>query len=81
MKDVAVQTLCVAPATNVSRGKAVCVCQALLDCNVFQSVGTKVFGKDKKQDEFQDSKSALYRLDMHKTVCLFTLLSLAAQTC
>ncbi|XP_078112283.1 DEP domain-containing protein 7-like [Sander vitreus] len=46
---------------NVSRDKVVCVCQALLDCNVFEAVGTKVFGKDKKQAVFQDSKSALYR--------------------
>ncbi|XP_056243470.1 DEP domain-containing protein 7-like isoform X1 [Seriola aureovittata] len=46
---------------NVSRDKVVCVCQALLDCNMFEAVGTKVFGKDKKQDAFQDSKSALYR--------------------
>ncbi|TKS72994.1 DEP domain-containing protein 7 [Collichthys lucidus] len=45
----------------VSRDKVVCVCQALLDCNVFEAVGTKVFGRDKKQDVFQDSKSALYR--------------------
>lgn len=47
----------------MSRDKVVCVCQALLDCNVFEAVGTKVFGRDKKQDVFQDSKSALYRLD------------------
>ncbi|XP_039987918.1 DEP domain-containing protein 7-like isoform X2 [Xiphias gladius] len=46
---------------RVSRDEVVCVCQALLDCNVFEAVGTKVFGKDKKQDAFQDSKSALYR--------------------
>ncbi|XP_026220612.1 DEP domain-containing protein 7-like isoform X2 [Anabas testudineus] len=46
---------------SVSRDKVVCVCQALLDCSVFESVGTKVFGKEKKQDQFQDSKSALYR--------------------
>uniref|UniRef100_UPI003AAD16A1 DEP domain-containing protein 7-like n=1 Tax=Centroberyx gerrardi TaxID=166262 RepID=UPI003AAD16A1 len=46
---------------NVSRDKVVCVCQALLDCKVFEAVGTKVFGKDKRQDVFQDSKSALYR--------------------
>ncbi|XP_076589855.1 DEP domain-containing protein 7-like [Chaetodon auriga] len=46
---------------SVSRDKVVCVCQALLDCNVFEAVGTKVFGKDKKQGVFQDSKSALYR--------------------
>ncbi|XP_047452745.1 DEP domain-containing protein 7-like [Mugil cephalus] len=47
--------------TNVSRDRVVCVCQALLDCNVFEAVGTKVFGKDKKQDVFQDSRSSLYR--------------------
>lgn len=47
----------------MSRDKVVCVCQALLDCNVFEAVGTKVFGKNKKQDVFQDSKGALYRLD------------------
>lgn len=46
----------------VCRAKVVNVCQALLDCNIFEVVGTKVFGKDKKQAEFQDSKSALYRL-------------------
>ncbi|XP_051918185.1 DEP domain-containing protein 7-like [Hippocampus zosterae] len=45
----------------VCRAKVVNVCQALLDCNIFEVVGTKVFGKDKKQAEFQDSKSALYR--------------------
>ncbi|XP_075998171.1 DEP domain-containing protein 7-like [Genypterus blacodes] len=45
----------------VSREKVVCVCQVLLDCKVFESVVTKVFAKDKKQDVFQDSKSALYR--------------------
>ncbi|XP_008309329.1 DEP domain-containing protein 7-like isoform X2 [Cynoglossus semilaevis] len=46
---------------DVSRDKVVCVCQALLDCKVFEAVGTKVFGKDRKQEVFQDSKSALYR--------------------
>ncbi|XP_029378251.1 DEP domain-containing protein 7-like [Echeneis naucrates] len=46
---------------DVPRDKVVCVCQALLDCNVFEAVATKVFGKDKKQNAFQDSKSALYR--------------------
>ncbi|XP_004569441.3 DEP domain-containing protein 7 [Maylandia zebra] len=45
----------------VSRDKVVCVCQALLECGVFEAVGTKVLGKDKKQDAFHDSKSALYR--------------------
>ncbi|XP_077452528.1 DEP domain-containing protein 7-like [Stigmatopora argus] len=46
---------------TASRGKIVNVCQDLLNCNIFEAVGTKVFGKDKKQAEFQDSKSALYR--------------------
>ncbi|KAF0040935.1 hypothetical protein F2P81_006833 [Scophthalmus maximus] len=46
---------------SVSRDKVVSVCQALLECNVFEAVGTKGFGKDKKQDVFQDSKSSLYR--------------------
>lgn len=49
----------------MSRDKVARVCQALLDCNVFEAVGTKVFGKDKKQSVFQDSRSALYRLDTH----------------
>uniref|UniRef100_A0A3B4FQ65 DEP domain-containing protein 7 n=1 Tax=Pundamilia nyererei TaxID=303518 RepID=A0A3B4FQ65_9CICH len=47
----------------VSRNKVVCVCQALLECGVFEAVGTKVLGKDKKQDAFHDSKSALYSMD------------------
>ncbi|XP_029009777.1 DEP domain-containing protein 7-like isoform X2 [Betta splendens] len=46
---------------NLSRDKVVCVCQALLDCRVFELVGTKVFGNDKKHSGFQDSKSAFYR--------------------
>ncbi|XP_042352325.1 LOW QUALITY PROTEIN: DEP domain-containing protein 7-like [Plectropomus leopardus] len=58
---VAEHISCVTEGADVSRDKVVCVCQALLDCNVFEAVGTKVFGKDKKQDVFQDSKSALYR--------------------
>uniref|UniRef100_A0A3Q2SSK2 DEP domain-containing protein 7 n=1 Tax=Fundulus heteroclitus TaxID=8078 RepID=A0A3Q2SSK2_FUNHE len=45
----------------VSRDKVACVCQALLDANVFEAVGSKVFGKHKKQDAFEDSRSALYR--------------------
>lgn len=44
---------------DVTRDKVVCVCQALLDCNVFEVVGTKSFGKDKLM--FQDSKGSLYR--------------------
>nr|XP_020460026.1 DEP domain-containing protein 7-like isoform X2 [Monopterus albus] len=46
---------------KVSRDKVVWVCQALLDCSVFEAVETKVFGTEKKQDVFQDSKSTLYR--------------------
>lgn len=44
-----------------SRDKVVRVCQTLLDCKVFETVGAKVFGKDKKQDVFQDNKGYLYR--------------------
>ncbi|KAM7396244.1 hypothetical protein PAMP_019301 [Pampus punctatissimus] len=56
------EKLCVRPQGAIaSRDKVVLVCQALLDCSVFEAVGTKVFGKDKKQNVFQDSKSALYR--------------------
>lgn len=49
---------------SVPRPKVVCVCRTLLDCRVFEAVGTKVFGKDRKQDPFQDSKSALYRWEL-----------------
>ncbi|XP_026166250.1 DEP domain-containing protein 7-like isoform X2 [Mastacembelus armatus] len=59
--DVVADYLNHAKGAEVPRDKAVCVCQALMDCNVFEAVGTKVFGKDKNQDVFQDSKSALYR--------------------
>ncbi|KAK7891981.1 hypothetical protein WMY93_023944 [Mugilogobius chulae] len=45
---------------HVTRPKVVCVCQALLDCNVFEVVGTKPTGKDTKQ-VFQDCKNSLYR--------------------
>ncbi|XP_077372527.1 DEP domain-containing protein 7-like [Festucalex cinctus] len=50
------------------RDKVVNVCQALLDCNVFETVGTKVFGKDRKHAAFQDSKSALYRFHQHAPI-------------
>ncbi|CAJ1071189.1 DEP domain-containing protein 7-like [Xyrichtys novacula] len=43
------------------REEAVTVCQALLDCNMFEKVGAEVFGKDKKRTVFQDSKRAVYR--------------------
>lgn len=45
---------------DVSREKVVCVCQALLDCNVFEVPGAKTLAKGKKH-VFQDSKSSLYR--------------------
>lgn len=46
---------------EVPRGKAVRVCQALLDCKVFEAVAGKTFGKESKLSEFQDSVSSLYR--------------------
>lgn len=45
---------------DVTRDKVVCVCQALLDCNVFEVPGTKTQGNGKKL-MFQDSKNAFYR--------------------
>ncbi|KAL0968568.1 hypothetical protein UPYG_G00268600 [Umbra pygmaea] len=45
---------------DVSREKVGRVCQALLECQVFEMVGDQLFGKD-KQDVFHDSKSYLYR--------------------
>lgn len=47
--------------TEVPRAKAVRVCQALLDCKVFEAVAYKTFGKESKLSEFQDSVSSLYR--------------------
>ncbi|XP_058264720.1 DEP domain-containing protein 7 [Hemibagrus wyckioides] len=47
--------------TKVPRAKAVRVCQALLDCKVFEAVSCKAFGKESKRSEFQDSISSLYR--------------------
>ncbi|MCI4382063.1 hypothetical protein PGIGA_G00259320 [Pangasianodon gigas] len=46
---------------EVPRAKAVRVCQALLDCKVFEAVACKTFGKESKLSEFQDSVSSLYR--------------------
>uniref|UniRef100_A0A8C6UT56 DEP domain-containing protein 7 n=1 Tax=Neogobius melanostomus TaxID=47308 RepID=A0A8C6UT56_9GOBI len=51
---------------NVTREKVICVCQALLDCNVFEVPGTKPLGKGKKQ-VFQDSKRSLYRSEEQTT--------------
>ncbi|KAI5615450.1 DEP domain-containing protein 7, partial [Silurus asotus] len=46
---------------EVPRAKAVRVCQALLDCKVFEAVASKTFGKESKLSEFQDSVGSLYR--------------------
>lgn len=45
----------------VPRYKAVRLCQALMDSRVFEPVGVKVFGKEKKQAVFEDSSFSLYR--------------------
>ncbi|XP_066540286.1 DEP domain-containing protein 7 isoform X2 [Hoplias malabaricus] len=46
---------------EVPRFKAVRLCQALMDSRVFEAVGTKVFGKEKRQAKFEDSSYSLYR--------------------
>nr|XP_020471328.1 DEP domain-containing protein 7 [Monopterus albus] len=45
----------------VPRYKAVRLCQALMDSRVFEPVGIKKFGKEKKQATFEDSSCSLYR--------------------
>ncbi|CAG5854708.1 unnamed protein product [Menidia menidia] len=45
----------------VPRHKAVRLCQALMDSRVFEPVGIKVFGKEKKSATFEDSACSLYR--------------------
>uniref|UniRef100_A0A8C9YMK2 DEP domain-containing protein 7 n=1 Tax=Sander lucioperca TaxID=283035 RepID=A0A8C9YMK2_SANLU len=45
----------------VPRYKAVRLCQALMDSRVFEPVGVKVFGKEKKRATFEDSSCSLYR--------------------
>ncbi|XP_020512282.1 DEP domain-containing protein 7 [Labrus bergylta] len=45
----------------VPRFKAVRLCQALMDSRVFEPVGVKVFGKEKKRATFEDSCFSLYR--------------------
>ncbi|XP_049418813.1 DEP domain-containing protein 7 [Epinephelus fuscoguttatus] len=45
----------------VPRHKAVRLCQALMDSRVFEPVGVKVFGKEKKRATFEDSSCSLYR--------------------
>ncbi|XP_067849656.1 DEP domain-containing protein 7 isoform X2 [Heptranchias perlo] len=46
---------------EISRSKVVRLCQALMDNKVFEGVGTKLFGKDKKECTFEDSSCSLYR--------------------
>ncbi|XP_035025471.1 DEP domain-containing protein 7 isoform X2 [Hippoglossus stenolepis] len=46
---------------EVPRYKAVRLCQALMDTRVFEPVGIKVFGKEKKRVTFEDSSFSLYR--------------------
>ncbi|KAM4596185.1 DEP domain-containing protein 7 [Fundulus diaphanus] len=45
----------------VPRQKAARLCQAFMDSKVFEPVGVKVFGKEKKRDKFEDSSVSLYR--------------------
>lgn len=46
---------------EVPRYKAVRLCQALMDSRVFEPVGTKVFGKERRRAAFDDSSCSLYR--------------------
>ncbi|XP_066556588.1 DEP domain-containing protein 7 isoform X2 [Amia ocellicauda] len=46
---------------DIPRAKVVRVCQALMEYKVFEAVGTKVFGKEKKRAAFEDSSCSLYR--------------------
>ncbi|XP_049575058.1 DEP domain-containing protein 7 [Syngnathus scovelli] len=51
----------------VPRQKAIRLCQALMDSKVFEPVGHKVFGKEKKRDTFEDSSYSLYRFPSTET--------------
>ncbi|XP_051885273.1 DEP domain-containing protein 7 isoform X2 [Pristis pectinata] len=54
---------------EITRSKVVRLCQALMDNKVFEGVGTKLFGKVKKESIFEDSSYSLYRFTtMHKWV-------------
>lgn len=46
---------------EIPRAKVVRVCQALMDCKVFEAVGNRGFGKEKKRMTFEDSSCSLYR--------------------
>ncbi|XP_061768153.1 DEP domain-containing protein 4 [Nerophis ophidion] len=47
-------------ATDVSRLKASRLCQALMEAKVFESVGAKLFRRD-KDEAFEDNSGSLYR--------------------
>ncbi|XP_007885958.2 DEP domain-containing protein 7 [Callorhinchus milii] len=52
---------------EIPRSKVVRLCQALMDNKVFEGVGTRLFGKDKKGLSFEDSSCSLYRFTVeHK---------------
>lgn len=54
---------------EITRSKVVRLCQALMDNKVFEGVGTKLFGKVKKESTFEDSSYSLYRFTaLHKWV-------------
>ncbi|XP_067292053.1 DEP domain-containing protein 7 [Pseudorasbora parva] len=55
----------------VSRAMVARLCQVLLDCKVFEAVGTRVIlGKVSKAGVFQDSSSSLYRFLNAEDLCL-----------
>ncbi|XP_042608589.1 DEP domain-containing protein 7 isoform X2 [Cyprinus carpio] len=58
---------------QVSRAMGSRLCQVLLDCKVFEVVGTKVLGKASKPGGFQDSSSSLYRFLKMEDPCLDAL--------
>uniref|UniRef100_A0A8C2GNI9 DEP domain-containing protein 7 n=1 Tax=Cyprinus carpio TaxID=7962 RepID=A0A8C2GNI9_CYPCA len=58
---------------QVSRAMGSRLCQVLLDCKVFEVVGTKVLGKTSKPGAFQDSSSSLYRFLKMEDPCLDAL--------
>ncbi|XP_038150129.1 DEP domain-containing protein 4 [Cyprinodon tularosa] len=53
--------------SEVSRLKAARLCQALMEAKVFESVGTKLFRRDKEAN-FEDSSGSLYRFMEQKTI-------------
>ncbi|KAF7229239.1 DEP domain-containing protein 4 [Nothobranchius furzeri] len=53
--------------SEVSRLKAARLCQALMEAKVFESVGTKLFRRD-KEATFEDSSGSLYRFLDYKGI-------------